>query len=407
MSEQREFLGRLVDLFGRAGIPYMLAGSLSSSFHGRPRATNDVDMVIAPTDSQFGRFLDDLGSDYYVSKEAAWSAFHRKSEFNIIDMKTQWKADLWIRDAQPFSVEEFDRRQRAVVLGVDVWVASPEDVILSKLAWAKDSGSPQQIQDVLGVLQVQHEHLDREYLRRWAQELGVADKFEELIGEVERQAQQMDVGRSGPDGNFAGRVIVLDGPDGCGKSSQARMLMEWLQGRGVATAGFRDPGATVIGEKIREILLSTAHEAMTTPAEVLLYMAARVQLWAEKIKPALSEGKCVVLDRWLSSTCAYQGYAGGFGMEKVIGIARDSLERVWPDLTVILDVDLKTAAQRLHRELDRMERKGDGYHSRVREGFLKLAQGRPDFVVVDATAGIEAVHKEVIRAVQKMLEAAR
>jgi len=206
---------------------------------------------------------------------------------------------------------------------------------------------------------------------------------------------------------FAGRFIVLDGPDGCGKSTHSRMLMEWLQGRGVATVGFRDPGATVIGEKIREILLSTAHEAMTTPAEVLLYMAARVQLWAEGIAPALKEGKCAVVDRWLSSTCAYQGYAGGFGVEKVIGIARDSLERVWPDLTIILDVDLRTAAQRLRRALDRMERKGDGYHSRVREGFLTLAQGRPDFVVVDATRGVEAVHKEVIQAVQKVLEVGR
>jgi len=201
---------------------------------------------------------------------------------------------------------------------------------------------------------------------------------------------------------LGGRFIVLDGPDGCGKSSQARMLMDWVQSQGVAAVGFRDPGATVIGEKIREILLSPAHEAMTTPAEVLLYMAARVQLWAEKIKPALGEGKCVVMDRWLSSTCAYQGYAGAFGVEKVIDIAQNSLERVWPDLTIILDVDLKTAAQRLKRELDRMERKGDTYHSRVREGFLSLAQDRPDFVVVDAAADVEAVHKEVVKVVQKL-----
>jgi dTMP kinase len=183
------------------------------------------------------------------------------------------------------------------------------------------------------------------------------------------------------------------------------MLMDWLAGRGVTAVGFRDPGTTVIGEKIREILLSPAHEAMTTPAEVLLYMAARVQLWAESVGPALQEGKCVVLDRWLSSTCAYQGCAGGFGVEKVIEIAQDSLERVWPDLTIILDVDLKTAAQRLNRELDRMERKGDGYHARVREGFLKLAEGRPGFAVVDATARPEVVHKEVIAIVEKALEA--
>jgi dTMP kinase len=201
---------------------------------------------------------------------------------------------------------------------------------------------------------------------------------------------------------FGGRFLVLDGPDGCGKSSQARLLRDWLEGQRVPTVGFRDPGATAIGEKIREILLSPAHEAMTTPAEVLLYMAARVQLWAEEIQPALSAGRCVVLDRWLSSTCAYQGYAGAFGMEKVIEIAHNSLERVWPDLTIILDVDLKTAARRLQRELDRMERKGDSYHSRVREGFLKLAEGRPDFVVVDATGSMETVHKEVVRAVQKL-----
>jgi dTMP kinase len=207
--------------------------------------------------------------------------------------------------------------------------------------------------------------------------------------------------------DLQGRFIVLDGPDGCGKSSQTRMLIDWLKGRGITAVGLRDPGGTVIGEKIRELLLSPAHEAMTTPTEVLLYMAARAQLWAEGIRLALEAGKCVVLDRWLSSTCAYQGYAGGFGVDKVVDIARDSLERVWPDLTIILDIDLETAAQRLNRELDRMERKGDGYHSRVREGFLKLAEGRPDFAVVDAGGSVEVVHKEVVRVVQKLLEAGR
>ncbi len=204
--------------------------------------------------------------------------------------------------------------------------------------------------------------------------------------------------------NAQGLFLVLDGPDGCGKSSQSRMLMDWLASRGVEVVGFRDPGTTTIGEKIREILLSTAHDAMTTPAEVLLYMAARVQLWSERIGPALRAGQCVVMDRWLSSTCAYQGYAGGFGVEKVIDIANDALERVWPDLTIILDVDLKTAAQRLNRELDRMERKGDDYHARVREGFLSLAKDRPGFAVVDATASPETVHKAVVAIVEQGLE---
>jgi dTMP kinase len=141
---------------------------------------------------------------------------------------------------------------------------------------------------------------------------------------------------------------------------------------------------------------------MSTAAEVLLYMAARVQLWQEKISPALRGNKCVVLDRWLSSTCAYQGYAGGFGMDKVIKIATDSLERPWPDLTVILDIDLETASRRLNRQLDRMEQKGDGYHKRVREGFLELSKGRESFAVVDAAGDIETVNKKIVEIVEKM-----
>ena len=203
---------------------------------------------------------------------------------------------------------------------------------------------------------------------------------------------------------FAGKFIVLDGPDGCGKSTQARLLGDWLRGQGAVTVGFRDPGTTVIGEKIRDILLSPAHDAMTTPTEVLLYMAARAQLWAEEIGPALAAGKCVLLDRWLSSTCAYQGHAGGFGTDKVVEIARDALERVWPDLTIVLDVDLKTAAGRLDRELDRMEQKGNPYHAKVREGFLALAQGRDDFVVIDATQSAEVVGREVVEAVKRVIQ---
>jgi len=201
---------------------------------------------------------------------------------------------------------------------------------------------------------------------------------------------------------FSGKFIVLDGPDGCGKTTQAKLLAEWLKEQGVETASFREPGGTAIGEKVRQILLNPEHIAMSTAAEVMLYMAARAQLWREKIAPALTKNKCVILDRWLSSTCAYQGYAGGFGMEKVIKIATDALERVWPDLTIILDVDLKTASQRLSRQLDRMEQKGDGYHKRVREGFLELSKGRESFAVVDAADKIETVHKSIIEIVEKI-----
>ena len=198
------------------------------------------------------------------------------------------------------------------------------------------------------------------------------------------------------------KFLVLDGPDGCGKTTQTKLLAGWLNEQGVDVVTFRDPGATAIGEKVRQILLNPEHIAMSTAAEVLLYMAARVQLWQEKIAPSLQQNKCVLLDRWLSSTCAYQGYAGGFGMDKVIKIATDSLERPWPDLTVILDIDLETASRRLNRDLDRMEQKCDGYHKRVREGFLELSKGHDGFVVVDAADKIETVHKSIIEIVKKI-----
>ena len=200
---------------------------------------------------------------------------------------------------------------------------------------------------------------------------------------------------------LSGKFIVLDGPDGCGKTTQTDLLAQWLKQQGLPVESFRDPGGTAIGEKIRHILLNPEHIAMGTRTELMLYMAARAQLWEEKISPALKQNKCVLLDRWLSSTCAYQGHAGGFGMDKVIKIAADSLERVWPDLTIVLDVDLKTASARLKQNLDRMERKPDSYHQKVREGFLELARRQKNFVVVDTTNTIEIVHKKVIEAVTK------
>jgi dTMP kinase len=198
-----------------------------------------------------------------------------------------------------------------------------------------------------------------------------------------------------------GKFIALDGPDGCGKTTQVKLLVDWLSKQQVDVVSFREPGATAIGEKIRQILLNPEHIAMTTAAEVMLYMAARVQLWNEKIAPALKQNKCILVDRWLSSTCAYQGHAGGFGIEKVIKLATDCLEKPWPDLTIILDVDSATAATRLKSNLDRMEQKGSDYHKKVRDGFLKLARSEKNFIVVNAADDIETVHKKVIESIDK------
>lgn len=200
---------------------------------------------------------------------------------------------------------------------------------------------------------------------------------------------------------FAGNFIVIDGPDGCGKTTQTKLLAAWLKDQGVDIAVFRDPGDTAVGEMIRDILLNPENIWMDTTTEVMLHMAARARLWFEKIAPALKENKCVVLDRWLSSTCAYQGCAGGFGADNVIKIAQDCLERPWPDLTIILDLDLATAAKRLNRRLDRMEQKGDGYHQKVRQGFLELAKNHKDFVILDASADIDTTHQRIIKIIEE------
>jgi dTMP kinase len=197
------------------------------------------------------------------------------------------------------------------------------------------------------------------------------------------------------------RFIVLDGPDGSGKSTQVTMLAEYLKTQDIAPAVFRDPGSTTIGEKIRDILLDAKNNLMGDRTELLLYMASRAQLWQERIAPAMKEKKCVLLDRWLSSTCAYQGFAGGLGIGKIIDIAEHSLQKTWPDLTIILDVDLRTARARIKRNFDRMELKNAAYHKKVRAGFLELAELRDDIIVLDASADKQTVHKRIVQTIEK------
>jgi dTMP kinase len=200
--------------------------------------------------------------------------------------------------------------------------------------------------------------------------------------------------------NLKSKFIVLDGPDGCGKSSQVGLLSQYLKKSGLKVSSFRDPGSTATGEKIRKILLDPANH-ISDRTELLLYMASRAQLWDECIGPALKNKNCVLLDRWLSSTCAYQGFAGGLGIAKVLDIAEHSLQRVWPDLTIILDVDLRTAKTRMKRGLDRMEQKVIAYHKKVRAGFLELAEMRDDIVVIDGSADKQTVHKRILQIIKK------
>jgi hypothetical protein len=187
MTGQDEFLMKLVDLLEAARISYMLTGSVGSSFHGQPRATKDVDIIVAATKAQLERFLQSLGEGYYVSLNAAKDAFDRKSSFNVIDVESSWKADLIVCRERPFSKAEFRRRQNVNLMGTSLWVVSPEDVILSKLEWARNSLYEQQFRDALGVAIAQYDRLDKEYMRKWAKELHVESTVEQLLKEAASQ----------------------------------------------------------------------------------------------------------------------------------------------------------------------------------------------------------------------------
>lgn len=175
------------DLFRRitgeldaAGIPYMLTGSFASSYHGIPRATQDLDLVIAPTAEQLRALLPRFPTPaYYVDEGAALEALHHASQFNILDLDSGWKIDLIIRKDRPFSLVEFSRREQTEVEGVPLMIATVEDVILAKLEWAKLGESDRQVEDVATLLRVRHADLDRPYLNRWLAELQVEREWRE------------------------------------------------------------------------------------------------------------------------------------------------------------------------------------------------------------------------------------
>ncbi len=190
----------------------------------------------------------------------------------------------------------------------------------------------------------------------------------------------------------AGRFIVLDGIDGAGKSSQIQPLVQWLTAGGRTVTTCRDPGSTPAGDAIRAILLDR-HEIHLAPAsEMLLYMAARAQLVAEVIRPALARGEWVVSDRYLLANIVYQGHAGGLDPDVVRRVGAVATGGLEPDCVLVLDVDLATAARRLDRPLDKLENRGDEFRARLRAGYLAEAARDPDRIaVIDAAAAPEVV----------------
>jgi hypothetical protein len=181
-SEATDFLERSTARLREARVPYMVVGSFASAVHGVPRSGRDLDLVIDPDEPSLVRFVKALPPDeYHADLESALDALQRRGRFDVVDGASAWKADLIVRKARPFSIEELRRRHVAQVEGVQVFVASPEDTLLGTLEQAaRGAGSELQRRDAAGIVEVQGSALDADYIDRWAAELGVSDLWAKL-----------------------------------------------------------------------------------------------------------------------------------------------------------------------------------------------------------------------------------
>lgn len=177
-----DFLERLVTVMDRLRIPYMVTGSFASSAHGRARATEDIDIVVAPTAEQLHAMLAEFPKDrYYTDEDAAMEALREHSQFNIIDLESAWKADLIVRKDREFSRAEFDRRTPYIVGGRRVYVATAEDVLIAKLEWVQMGESDRQIEDAAGIIQSQDAELDIAYIQHWVRDLGLDEEWRKAL----------------------------------------------------------------------------------------------------------------------------------------------------------------------------------------------------------------------------------
>lgn len=206
--------------------------------------------------------------------------------------------------------------------------------------------------------------------------------------------------------------ITFEGIEGCGKSTQVRLLSKALEETGIHSILTREPGGTSIGSKIRDILLNPDHKRMATEAELLLYAADRAQHVREVIKPSIDNGKVVVCDRFTDATLAYQGFGRGLDMVVIRDLNRIASLGIRPDLTLLLDCPIEIGIGRAlernsknsHIRDDRFEREALAFHQKVREGYLTLAQAEPERIkVIDARNDVESVRKKIWVVVKKAM----
>ena len=198
-----------------------------------------------------------------------------------------------------------------------------------------------------------------------------------------------------------GLFITFEGGDGCGKTTQIKLLDEYLRNKGYKTLLTREPGSKGLGIKLREILLNYDGEVSPT-CESFLFLADRAQHVDCIVKPALDDGVIVLCDRHTDSTVAYQGYGRGLDLEEIHHLNKLATSGLKPDLTIVLDVDVETSQARVGGEKDRMESAGQEFFERVRKGFLEIAKSEPDRVkVIDSKQTIEDIHKQILELIKK------
>ncbi len=207
-----------------------------------------------------------------------------------------------------------------------------------------------------------------------------------------------------------GRLISFEGLDGAGKTTQMRLLEQWLQAHNVAFIRTLEPGGTPLGAEIRRIVLNRPDLSIVPLAESFLFQSDRAQHFARLVIPALQEGKLVITDRCYDASIVYQGYARGVGVELVEQLSMLATQGVQPDLTILLDLDPAqvhtrtdtTSSQR--EERNRFDVEAEVFHRRVREGFHMLARKYPARIkAVDASRPVEAIHQEIVELVKELL----
>lgn len=203
-----------------------------------------------------------------------------------------------------------------------------------------------------------------------------------------------------------GLFIVMEGPDGSGKTTQINLLKEYLEEAGYECLITREPGGTVIGEEVRQLILNLEHKEMSPVTEMLLYAASRAQLVHEVIGPALEEGKIVISDRFVDSSIVYQGIARKLGISTVSAVNAPGIGIYRPDGIFFIDLSEEEGLRRKkeQKNLDRMEQEGIDFHHMVSEGYRKVLSGRPEVMKIDGGRSIDTIQKKIRNHVDELLK---